>query len=303
MYTPDFSDPAYDRFWPESWRRKKFLAAGKKIKSGVPPLRALQEVDADELSTNDELVRLCEDLKAHGFSHPFEDDAYPFPKLLWLEVLKEAKNRHIDLGDKEDTLKYLDDLAESRFSLPIQSKPKQQLRIEALEPIPDLLNLTQLSWYEAANVIFTGDAAVSVKNLLPSQGIDLVNFRLLQISPPMKAVKAYKPSTLDAVLKRIDFGEDVPSTLLGGKTADVRLFKVTRPLAAKTLKDIKIEFYGKWPEGYYSVFTPQDRHQLVVEVTGSGASREEATFEFHFSCKENESVFSIKTIRSAVGKA
>jgi hypothetical protein len=101
------ADPAYDRFWPESWRRKKFLAAGEKIKTGVPRLRALQEVEADELASSQEVIRLCEELDTHGFGHPFEDAPYHFPKHLWLEVLKEAKNRHIDLGDVEDTQKHL----------------------------------------------------------------------------------------------------------------------------------------------------------------------------------------------------
>ena len=183
-----------------------------------------------------------------------------------------------------------------------ESGPKG-FQIEALPPIPDVLNLTQHTWHEGAKIMFTGDAVLGVTNRLLAQGIDLVSFRLLSISPPMKAVKAHKPSTLDAALKRIDFSEDIPATLVAGKTNDVRLFKATRPFSANSLKDISIEFYGKWPEGYYSVFTPSERHELTVEVTGKGVSREEATFQLRFSYKETEPVFSIKTIRAAVGRA
>ena len=183
-----------------------------------------------------------------------------------------------------------------------ESGPKG-FQIEALPPVPDVLNLTQHTWHEGAKIMFTGDAVLGVTNRLTAQGIDLVSFRLLSISPPMKAVKAHKPSTLDAALKRIDFSEDIPATLVAGKTNDVRLFKATRPFSVNSLKDISIEFYGKWPEGYYSVFTPSERHELTVEVTGKGVGREEATFELRFSCKKHESVFSISTIRSAVGKA
>jgi hypothetical protein len=176
-------------------------------------------------------------------------------------------------------------------------------RIEALAPIPDLKNITQVAW-EKGKVIFTGDAALSVKNVLPAQGIDLVHFRLLSITPPMDAVKAWKVHTQDAILERTDFGADIPATLVAGKASTVKLFKVSRPpLAAKSLKDVSVEFYGKWPDEHYAVFTPQERHELVVEVTGNGVSREEATFELRFFCEKNESVFSIKTIRSAVGKA
>jgi hypothetical protein len=183
-----------------------------------------------------------------------------------------------------------------------ESSPKG-FQIEALPPVPDVLNLTQHTWHEGAKIMFTGDAVLGVTNRLLAQGIDLVSFRLLSISPPMKALKAHKPSTLDAALKRIDFSEDIPATLVAGKTNDVRLFKATRPFSANSLKDISIEFYGNWPEGYYSVFTPSERHELTVEVTGKGVSREEATFQLRFSYKETEPVFSIKTIRAAVGRA
>jgi len=84
--------------------------------------------------------------------------------------------------------------------------------IEALPLIADLKNITQVSWERRKKVIFTGDAALSVKNVLPAQGIDLVNFRLLSIAPPMNAAKAWKGHTQDSILERIDFSADIPAT-------------------------------------------------------------------------------------------
>jgi hypothetical protein len=165
------------------------------------------------------------------------------------------------------------------------TQAKLGLQIDALPPIPDTLNMTQHIWHEGARVTFTGDIAVSVENVLPSQGIDLVNFRLMSITPPLKAKKAWKPSTQDSILKRIQFVEDMPknTTLNPGITAEVRLFKVTRPPAASSLKDILLWFYGNWPEGHGVEFIPGDRHTVVVEVTGNGVARAEATLEMTFS--------------------
>ena len=120
----------------------------------------------------------------------------------------------------------------------------------------------------------------------------------------MNAVKIWKGHTQDTILERIDFSGDIPATLAAGKGYTVKSFKVSRPpLSASSLKDISIEFYCKWPQNSYTVFTPQERHELVVEATGNGVSRGEQVFELCFSYKKNESVFSIKTIVSAVGTA
>ena len=136
---------------------------------------------------------------------------------------------------------------------------------------------------------------MSVTNLLPSQGIDLVNFRLLSITPPMVSPQSYKAPTQDAVIKRIEFDDDIPAntTLAPGKTLDVRLFKTTRPPAAQRLSDITIAFYGKWPPGYLRGFRPTGRHLLVVEVTGNGVARAEALFELIFSIDQAEPVFTL----------
>lgn len=188
-------------------------------------------------------------------------------------------------------------IEEQTISIP-GSPVKEGFRIEALPPVPDVLNLTQHAWHEGAKIMFTGDAVLGVTNRLPAQGIDLVNFRLLSISPPMKAAKGHRPSTLDAVLKRVDFSEDIPATAVAGKTNDVRLFKATRPFGVEGLKDIAIEFYGKWPDGYHSTFIPSERHTLVVEVTGSGVSRTEERFELTFSIDKTKPVFTLtKTTR------
>lgn len=68
------------------------------IRAGETPLRALQIARADELSTNDDLVRLCDDLVRLGFEHPFAflqgETLQPF----WLEFLKQARLRGFVLG-------------------------------------------------------------------------------------------------------------------------------------------------------------------------------------------------------------
>lgn len=172
-------------------------------------------------------------------------------------------------------------------------------RLDALPPIPDLKNLTQNLWYKSGKPIFTGDAVVSVTNLLPDQGIDLVNFRLLRLTPSMPSFRgSWKPPTQDAVLKRVEFSDDIPAntTLAPGKTLDVRLFKATRPPAAQSLGDINVAFYGQWPSGYLKAFRPSARHTLVVEVTGNGVARVEAAFELTFSANPAEPVFALTRI-------
>src|SRR5439155_16420865 len=98
----------------------------------------------------------------------------------------------------------------------------QGFHIEALPPIADLTNITQVSWERRKKVIFTGDAALRVVNVLPAQGIDLVSFRLLSITPPMDAVKVWEGHTQDAILECIDFSADIPATLVAGKASTVK---------------------------------------------------------------------------------
>ena len=242
-----------------------------------------RDISIDPDLTGARLIDGINDMKfAHGVIHPMINSLLKPPSVLGqfrsepVQQIKEPKSA---------------------------SKHVQGFSIDALEPIPDLKNRTQVGSEKRKKVIFTAGAALSVRNVLPAQGIDLVSFRLLSITPPMDAVKVREGHTQDSILECVDFSAQIRSTLPAGKANTVRLFKATRPPAAKSLKDISVQFYGKWPDDNSVEFIPQERHEIVVETTGNGVSREEATFQFHFSCNGNEPVFSIKTIRSAVGEA
>ena len=78
------------------------------------------------------------------------------------------------------------------------------------------------------------------------------------------------------------------TTLNPGITTEVRLFKVTRTPSANSLEDILLWFYGDWPKGHGVEFTPAERHTVVVEVTGNGVARAEATLEMTFSINQAE---------------
>jgi hypothetical protein len=118
----------------------------------------------------------------------------------------------------------------------------------------------------------------------------------------MQNPRPYKAPTQDAVLKRVEFSEDIATnaTLAPGKSIDVRLFKATRPPSSESLSDITIAFYGKWPSGQLKGFrtTGNGRHLLVVEVTGNGVMRTEKRFELSFSAKKAESVFTIAKVET-----
>jgi hypothetical protein len=177
-------------------------------------------------------------------------------------------------------------------TITINTGPSRAFDIEALPPVPNTQhNLTQHSWHEGAKITFDGDAILRVKNLFPAQGIDLVEFQIVSLSPPMKARQVWRSSTQDTVLRRVDFSDVVPSTLKGGKAIDIPLFKATRPFGADSLEGVEVFFYGKWPEKSHSIFYPGDRHLLTVELTGNGVLRAEETFEIVFSADKTKPVF------------
>jgi hypothetical protein len=98
--------------------QEMFFSAVEKIAGGMNPLRALQEVKAETLDTNDMLIAFCDDLKTHGHPHPFED--FPIAKEHWLEFLLDSKRRGLNLGDDDATMRRLIELV----------PPEEQLRAE-----------------------------------------------------------------------------------------------------------------------------------------------------------------------------
>ena len=95
------SEKYYSKEWnnPDNSNRKLLLACVDAIASGVSPLRALQLAKADELDTNDDLVRLCDDLVALGHPHPFEILEGEQLKPYWLPFLQAARLKALILGD------------------------------------------------------------------------------------------------------------------------------------------------------------------------------------------------------------
>jgi hypothetical protein len=266
------------------------------------PLYALQIEGAGSLESNAQFLDACERLHQRHIPHPLKQ--FKDIKVDWLEVVRFA-NRE-EMGFSSDAAVYdCLKLFSSANSTPavaqggddpgVKSETVAAFRIAALPPIPDLENLTQNAWHKSGKSVFTGDAVVTITNLLASQGIDRVSFRVLSITPPFVSPRSYKPPTQHAVIKRIEFEDDIPdnTTLAPGKTLDVRLFKATRPPAAQSLGEIAVVFYGKWPAGHPKGFRPIGKHILLLEVTGSGVGPVEETIEVLFSASQAEPVFAI----------
>lgn len=99
--------PAFSPGKTNQESRAMFLAIVDKLKAGVKPLRALQEVKADELDTNEMLIELCDDLVKFGHPHPFQSVKGIIQQDKWLGVLVGARYRGLDLSDELELLDLL----------------------------------------------------------------------------------------------------------------------------------------------------------------------------------------------------
>jgi hypothetical protein len=170
--------------------------------------------------------------------------------------------------------------------------------IEAIAS-PNLQNLTERGFDMQGKPPFCLECIVSVRNLHPTQGIDEVFLRLLDIDPSMVASPIYLPRTQDTTLRRVRFHfDDIPANavLKGSQTAHIKIFEATRPIAAKGLEDIHLRFYGTWPDNSKTEFVPQLEHVITVEVTGSGVKGQEAQFILSFSPESDNPVFSVRKV-------
>jgi hypothetical protein len=68
--------------------------------------KALQVCKADELESNDELLKLCDELVKYHHPHPLLEIKNHVPQEKWLDFLKEARLRGMDLGDKPALTQY-----------------------------------------------------------------------------------------------------------------------------------------------------------------------------------------------------
>lgn len=272
-----------------------------KIRQGVDPLKALQDVQAYEFDSNDDLVRFCDDLTLHGATNPCE--GLPVPKEHWLGFMKVAVGR--DLGTNEGLLAALDDVQKLSNRLKNQSQASAtvgplRLRIDALPATPNMKNKTQLAWTLKQKPAFDADCIFSVHNPNLAQGVDGVAFRLLSIQPPLRSARGFDPITEDSKLRRLKFALDTGETLKGDQTGQVRVFRATRhPMGEGKLDNIRIEF-GETPTGQpLNQFVPQAHdHTMTVEVVASGLRRTEEQFNIEFSVKPNEPVFTLTKLPS-----
>jgi hypothetical protein len=110
FYEPGLDDPFAPLVLRQKEIRRKLLeSVREKIKDSKSLLAALLQANADEeLDTNDELSALCDDMKSAGLGHPFEREVGAvLPKTRWLELLKNAREKGVNLNDRTHVYKYL----------------------------------------------------------------------------------------------------------------------------------------------------------------------------------------------------
>lgn len=95
------------------------------ITSGTYPPAALLMANADELDTNEELLKLCDDLVGYGHQPPFKTVAVIEGKLLgkeeYLEFLKEARRRGCKLLGVVETARVREAMLRARQSQPVSA--------------------------------------------------------------------------------------------------------------------------------------------------------------------------------------
>jgi hypothetical protein len=271
-----------------------------KIRQGIHPLKALQDVGAYKLDANDDLVNFCNDLVLHGATNPYE--TVPLPEEHWLGFLKIAVGR--DLGTADGLLAALDDVQ----TLPTKQKKQArtspdlvgpfQLRIDALPAAPNTENKTQLAWTLQKKPAFDAGCIFSVYNPNLTQGVDGVAFRLLSIQPPFLSARGFDPITEDSKLRRLKLPLDTGEILKGDQTGQVCIFHATRhPMGEPKLDNIRIEFGEKKTGQPVRQFIPQTRdHTITVEVAASGLQRTQAQFNIEFCVQSDEPVFMLNKL-------
>ncbi|MEY2563754.1 MAG: hypothetical protein QOH88_1947 [Verrucomicrobiota bacterium] len=168
--------------------------------------------------------------------------------------------------------------------------------IEALV-VSDLQNRTERGFDKEGKPAWSLDCEVSIRNLHPIQGISDVTLRVLSVSPSMMALPSHEARTQDTTLRRVHFSfTDIPlgKPLLGDQTGHVRIFGAARRILFSESKTaVGVKFYGKWPEGLKTEFTPEAQHLLTVEVTASGVKKQEAHFHLGFSAELKDPVLTV----------
>lgn len=263
-------------------------------KNSYDGLKALRVCKADELESNDELLKLCDDLVKYDHPHPLFEIKRHVPQEEWLNFLKEARLRGMDLGDKSEL---------SRYFIKRHPAYKQLLgnafEISAIAS-PNLQNLTERGFDIEGKPPWSLDCDISIHNLNPTQSIDDVRLRILSVTPPMVASPAHYPRTQNTTIRRVQFYfTDIPldKPLLGDQTGRVRIFNAARRVKfSEGITDVRVQFYGAWPDNLKAEFVPQAEHLLTVEVTGSGVRKEEAHFHISFSTHSENPVFAITRI-------
>lgn len=127
-----FEPPTHAQGQRES--RAMLNAIVDKLSAGVKPLRALQEVHADELDTNDMLLQVRDDLIKFGHPDPFRVIKDTIPQDKWLEFLQAARLQGLNLSNELQLLDLLQD--KTPFIKPLEPAP-QVFRKPTSPPIGD----------------------------------------------------------------------------------------------------------------------------------------------------------------------
>lgn len=161
----------------------------------------------------------------------------------------------------------------------------------------NLKNLTEVGQDMEGKAAWSLDCEITIHNLHLTRPIDDVTFRILDITPPIKASPLHHPRTQDTTLRRVTFPftDIAPGrALLGDQTGHVRIFNaVKHVLFSQGITTARVKFYGAWPDGLATEFAPEVEHLLTVEVAGNAVKRQEAQFRLLFSTDTAEPVVSI----------
>ena len=184
--------------------------------------------------------------------------------------------------------------------------PNNAFEIDALA-VSDLQNRTEQGADLCGKPGWCMDCVISIHNRHPTQGLGDVTFRMIDITPPMKAAPSHHPRTQDATLRRVKFGFTdlpAPNALAGDQTGHIKIFQASKQIMfSEAIKEPPgksrftiLHFDGVWPEGVKTIFAPEGEYLLTVEVAGSGVGRKEEHFALSFPMELKQSVFWIRKV-------
>jgi hypothetical protein len=119
----------------EEFGRKMLSSCATFIQQGHHPINALLLAGADELSTEDEVVKLCNALVTYKHPHPFEDvDDIPIEGK-YLIFLREVRFRGYTFNDSMEVINFARDIRDESLRS-LFGKIEAQRIIDSITPAP-----------------------------------------------------------------------------------------------------------------------------------------------------------------------